>query len=113
MAKSRSEWIVTLFSSFQDRRYLYLVMEFMPGGDMVNLMGSYDIPGLIKTLTFNPHAVGIWNLFLDKWAKFYTAEVVLAVNAIHEMGFVHRDVKPDNMLLDARGHLKVFNFLLI
>ena len=108
MAKSRSEWIVTLFSSFQDRRYLYLVMEFMPGGDMVNLMGSYDIPGLKNTLTFNPHAVGIWNLFLDKWAKFYTAEVVLAVNAIHEMGFVHRDVKPDNMLLDARGHLKVF-----
>ena len=45
--------------------------------------------------------------YLDRWAKFYTAEVVLAVNTIHAMGFVHRDVNPDNMLLDSSGHLKV------
>ena len=70
MAKSRSEWIVTLFSSFQDRRYLYLVMEFMPGGDMVNLMGSYDIPGLISDLSFNSHAVGIRNFTNSKLACF-------------------------------------------
>ena len=48
--------------------------------------------------------------FLDKWAMFYTAEVVLALNAIHEMGFIHRDVKPDNMLLDNTGHLKIADF---
>ena len=47
---------------------------------------------------------------LDKWAMFYTAEVVLALNAIHEMGFIHRDVKPDNMLLDNTGHLKIADF---
>ena len=41
---------------------------------------------------------------------FYTAEVVLALNAIHEMGFIHRDVKPDNMLLDNTGHLKIADF---
>ena len=46
----------------------------------------------------------------DKWAMFYTAEVVLALNAIHEMGFIHRDVKPDNMLLDNTGHLKIADF---
>lgn len=67
-----------------------MVMEYMPGGDLVNLTSTYDVP--------------------EKWAKFYTAEVVLALDAIHSMGFIHRDVKPDNMLLDRHGHLKLADF---
>lgn len=47
-----------------------MVMEYMPGGDLVNLMSNYDVP--------------------EKWARFYTAEVVLALDAIHSMGFIHR-----------------------
>lgn len=47
-----------------------MVMDYMPGGDLVNLMSNYDIP--------------------EKWAQFYCAEVVLALDAIHSMGFVHR-----------------------
>lgn len=90
MANANSEWIVQLHFAFQDDKYLYMVMDYMPGGDLVNLMSNYDIP--------------------EKWAKFYCAEVVLALYAIHAMGFVHRDVKPDNMLLDASGHLKLADF---
>lgn len=59
-----------LFFAFQDDRYLYMVMEYMPGGDLVNLMSNYDVP--------------------EKWARFYTAEVVLALDGIHAMGFIHR-----------------------
>jgi len=63
---------VQLHYAFQDAKYLYMVMDYMPGGDLVNLMGNYDMP--------------------EKWAKFYCAEVVLALDAIHSMKFVHRSV---------------------
>ncbi|KAI7805858.1 rho-associated protein kinase 2, partial [Triplophysa rosa] len=90
MAFADSPWVVQLCCAFQDDRSLYMVMEYMPGGDLVNLTSTYDVP--------------------EKWAKFYTAEVVLALDAIHSMGFIHRDVKPDNMLLDRHGHLKLADF---
>lgn len=90
MAHANSEWIVQLHYAFQDEKYLYMVMDYMPGGDIVSLMSAYEIP--------------------EKWAVFYTMEVVLALDTIHNMGFIHRDVKPDNMLLDRSGHLKLADF---
>lgn len=90
MAHANSEWILKLHFAFQDQKYLYMVMDYMPGGDLVSLMSNYDIP--------------------EKWAKFYTMEIVLALDVIHGMGFVHRDVKPDNMLIDKYGHLKLADF---
>ncbi|CAB1342667.1 unnamed protein product, partial [Coregonus sp. 'balchen'] len=71
MAFSNSPWVVQLCCAFQDDRHLYMVMEYMPGGDLVTLTMNYDMP--------------------EKWARFYTAEVVLALDAIHSMGFIHRD----------------------
>ena len=56
--------------SFQDHRHLYMVMEYMPGGDLVNLMSNYEVP--------------------EKWAQFYIGEMVLAIEAIHRMGYIHR-----------------------
>lgn len=77
MARAREnthDWIVQLHYAFQDSRFLYMVMEFMPGGDLVNLMAIQE-PS-------------------EEWAQFYTAELILALECIHEMGYIHRDVKP-------------------
>lgn len=87
----KSEWITILQYAFQDKEHLYLVMEYLPGGDLLSLMirnGAFD----------------------EQLAKFYLAELALALNALHSLGFVHRDIKPENILLDRFGHLKLADF---
>ena len=91
MSKVKSPWIVDLKASFQEEDYLYLVMEFCQGGDFMNLLIKRDI------LTENE-------------ARFYTAELILAVESIHKVNCIHRDIKPDNILIDKNGHIKLSDF---
>jgi Rho-associated protein kinase 1 len=90
MAFAESDWIVKLHYAYQDSRFLYMVMEYLPGGDLVGLMSQYEIN--------------------EDWARFFTAELVLAVDAVHTLGYIHRDVKPDNMLITREGHVKLADF---
>lgn len=91
LAGSDSPWVVSLYYSFQDHVNLYLIMEFLPGGDLMTM--------LIR-----------WQIFTEDITRFYMAECVLAIEAIHKLGFIHRDVKPDNILIDKRGHVKLSDF---
>ncbi|KAI8053003.1 serine/threonine-protein kinase orb6 [Syncephalis plumigaleata] len=91
LAESNSPWVVQLFYSFQDPNYLYLIMEFLPGGDLMTMLIKYDT-------------------FTDDVTRFYMAECVLAIEAIHRLGFIHRDIKPDNILIDQEGHIKLSDF---
>lgn len=92
MALSKSEWLTSLQYAFQDATNLYFVMEFHPGGDLYGLL---DRQGGVLS---------------ESAAVFYLAELVEAIRALHTMGYVHRDVKPDNVLLDRCGHLKLADF---
>ncbi|XP_051141704.1 uncharacterized protein LOC127258764 [Andrographis paniculata] len=91
LAEVDSNCIVKLYCSFQDEEYLYLVMEYLPGGDMMTLLMRRD------TLT-------------EDEARFYVAETVLAIESIHKHNYIHRDIKPDNLLLDRHGHLRLSDF---
>ncbi|KAL5528307.1 hypothetical protein ACEPAF_7443 [Sanghuangporus sanghuang] len=86
-----AEWIVRLFYSFQDRDHLYLVLEYMGGGDLLNLLIEKDV-------------------FEEDFARFYIAEMILAIESCHRFGFIHRDIKPDNFLFDPQGHVKLSDF---
>lgn len=86
-----NHWVVNLKCSFQDNDSLYLVMEYLPGGDLMNLLMKKDI-------------------FTHEEAQFYTAEILLALDSVHKMKYIHRDLKPDNVLLDANGHIKLSDF---
>ena len=91
LSKVNSPWIVELKASFQEGDYLYLVMEFCPGGDLMGLFIARDILN-------------------EEDAKFYVCEIILAIDSIHELNCIHRDIKPDNVLIGKDGHIKLTDF---
>uniref|UniRef100_A0A673X0U4 Citron Rho-interacting kinase n=1 Tax=Salmo trutta TaxID=8032 RepID=A0A673X0U4_SALTR len=92
LALSCSPWIPRLLYAFQDKDNVYLAMDYLPGGDLMALMNRYE------------------EQFDETMAQFYLAELVEAIHAVHQMGFVHRDVKPENVLIDRTGHIKLADF---
>lgn len=91
MVQGESDFVAKLWWTFASKDYLYLVMEYLNGGDCA---------ALIKVLAGLP----------EEWARKYLAEVVLGVEHLHARGIVHRDLKPDNLLIDQKGHLKLTDF---
>lgn len=91
MALIDNPWVVRLIYSFQDEKNLYLVMEFLPGGDLMTILMRYDI-------------------LTDEQTRFYIAETALGIHSVHEMQYLHRDLKPDNILLDKNGHVRLSDF---
>jgi len=87
----QSPWLVHLSFSFQDMEYLYLIMEYVAGGDLRGLLMS------------NPR-------FTENQARLYVAEMLIAVTDLHKLGFIHRDLKPENFLITKEGHLKLADF---
>ena len=91
LTKANEDWIVGLKSSFQDEKFLYIVMEYCPGGDLMSQLMKKDV-------------------FTEDEGRFYMAELVLAVEAVHKLNCIHRDLKPDNILIDSKGHIKLSDF---
>uniref|UniRef100_A0A4W6CRC0 Citron Rho-interacting kinase n=1 Tax=Lates calcarifer TaxID=8187 RepID=A0A4W6CRC0_LATCA len=92
LALNNSPWIPQLLYAFQDKERVYLAMEYLPGGDLMSLLNRYE------------------DQFDESMAQFYLAELVEAIHTVHQLGYVHRDVKPENVLIDRTGHIKLADF---
>ncbi|XP_048676928.1 citron Rho-interacting kinase isoform X3 [Caretta caretta] len=92
LSRSSGTWIPQLHYAFQDKKNLYLVMEYQPGGDLLSLLNRYE------------------DQLDESMVQFYLAELVLAIHSVHQMGYVHRDIKPENVLIDRLGHIKLVDF---
>lgn len=91
LAQADNEWVVKLFYSFQDDENLYFVMDYVPGGDLMSLLIKKEV-------------------FSEKLSQFYIGELTCAIESVHNLGFIHRDIKPDNILIDKNGHIKLTDF---
>uniref|UniRef100_A0A1A7XIX9 non-specific serine/threonine protein kinase n=1 Tax=Iconisemion striatum TaxID=60296 RepID=A0A1A7XIX9_9TELE len=92
LVKGDSQWITTLHYAFQDDNFLYLVMDYYVGGDLLTLLSKFE------------------DRLPEDMSKFYVAEMVLAIHSIHQQRYIHRDIKPDNVLLDVNGHIRLADF---
>lgn len=91
LRKVKHAFLITLWGTFSDSKNLYMVMDFIEGGELFSL--------LRKSQRF-PNPV----------AKFYAAEVALALDFLHHNNIIYRDLKPENLLLDRHGHVKIADF---
>lgn len=110
LTATKTPWLVRLLYAFQDAEHVYLAMEYVPGGDFRTLLNN---SGVLK----------------EEHARFYISEMFAAVNELHKLGYIHRDLKPEvrvlktrqliplsdiifvqNFLVDGSGHVKLTDF---
>ncbi len=86
-----SNSISNLYYTFQDKNNLFMILDYLPGGDLRNLMRKYDF-------------------FLEEEIKFIAGCVVLGLEYIHLNNIIHRDIKPENLIIDEKGFIRISDF---
>lgn len=86
------QFITNLHFAFQDDSNLYLVMDYYCGGDLLTLLSKFE------------------DRLPEEMTKFYIMEMIIAISSVHNLNYIHRDIKPDNIVLDANGHIRLADF---
>ncbi|RKP38984.1 putative RAC-beta serine/threonine-protein kinase-A, partial [Dimargaris cristalligena] len=91
IADNNHPYLMKLRYSFQTEGHLFLVLDYLPGGDIATQLARYY-------------------RFSEERSRFYAAEILLGLEELHRMGIVYRDLKPENMLIDRHGHILLTDF---
>ena len=91
LVATENPYVVKMYQAFHNEANLYLLMEYLPGG---------DVASLLENITY----------FDEDMARIYIAETIMALDYLHSNGIIHRDVKPDNLLITRDGHIKLTDF---
>ncbi|KAJ1651856.1 hypothetical protein IWQ61_007676 [Dispira simplex] len=91
ITNSNHPYLMKLRCSFQNEGQLFLVLDYLPGGDIATQLARYF-------------------RFSENRVRFYAAEIILGLEKLHDMGIIYRDLKPENMLLDRQGHILLTDF---
>lgn len=91
LSVTASDCIINMYFAFQSQNYLFLVLEYAPGGDLFSLLQEFEVLPI-------------------QLVQHYLAEIVVALEYLHSNGIVHRDLKPDNFLIDKNGRIKLIDF---
>ena len=86
-----SPFIVNMYYAFQDKEFLYLVMDLLPGGDL-------------------RYHISIHKKFSEEQTRFFICGIILSLEYIHSKGVIHRDIKPENLVLDSKGYTRLTDF---
>jgi cell cycle protein kinase DBF2 len=84
LTATRTPWLVRLLYAFQDNLHVYLAMEYVPGGDFRTFLNSAGV-------------------IAEQYSRFYTCEMFVAVNELHRLGYIHRDLKPEVSMKSDRN----------
>uniref|UniRef100_A0AAY4EJI9 Ribosomal protein S6 kinase n=1 Tax=Denticeps clupeoides TaxID=299321 RepID=A0AAY4EJI9_9TELE len=111
LAEVNHPFIVKLHYAFQTEGKLYLILDFLRGGDLFTRL-SKEVSGLLQTpsLQLVHNLIHSQVMFTEEDVKFYLAELALALDHLHSLGIIYRDLKPENILLDEEGHIKITDF---
>lgn len=86
------QFITNLHYAFQDEQNLYLIMDYYCGGDLLTLLSKFE------------------DRLPEEMTRFYIAEMIIAISSVHKLNYIHRDIKPDNLVLDSNGHIRLADF---